>query len=357
MSTRVDRIAARIRAVRPAPVWAALKDRLQSRLVRAGYLVAKLDEESIRYLVPSHDHAIPLPPGAEETLRADHPRLAQLRAAYEALDYPTAVPTQWNDSFLRKNLSLPWFRGDNAYVWQLRQHSGSAAARNYLAMLDVQSRDRLALLDRLTEDGLFGAWTYTFGTRPAVSRDLLDSVNEINYLDDHIGLGALEAPTVLDIGAGYGRLAHRMAAALPNLAGYDCTDGVAVSTFLCEYYLAFRNVPTTIRVIPLSEIERLADRYTVAVNVHSFAECSRTAICWWLDRIAEHAIEWLLIVAHTQGELLSTELGGSRRPYLPDVLAAGYELADNRPVYQSDELRELIGVHDEFFLFHRSAVG
>jgi hypothetical protein len=31
-------------------------------------------------------------------------------------------------------------------------------------------------------------------------------INEINYLNDRIGLAEMEAPTVLDIGAGYGRL-------------------------------------------------------------------------------------------------------------------------------------------------------
>jgi hypothetical protein len=46
------------------------------------------------------------------------------------------------------------------------------------------------------------------------------------------------------------RLAYRMSEALPNLAGYDCIDAVPVSTFLCEYYLGFRGVPDTVRVVP-----------------------------------------------------------------------------------------------------------
>ena len=144
-----------------------------------------------------------------------------------------------------------------------------------------------------------------------------------------------------------------MSEALPQLARYDCTDGVAVSTFLCEYYTRFRELFDTVRVVPLTEVETLAERYHLAVNVHSFSECSLAATEWWMDRLAERDVEWLLIVPNTAGELLSTELDGSRRDFHPPIEAAGYKLVDRRPNYQNDELRELIGVDDEFFLFRR----
>ena len=195
----------------------------------------------------------------------------------------------------------------------------------------MESRDELGLLKHLREDGLFGAWTFQFGSRPPVSRDLLDSVNEINYLDAQMGLSSIEDLAVLDIGAGYGRLAHRMSEALPQLARYDCTDGVAVSTFLCEYYTKFRGLTDAVRVVPLTDVETLAERYHLAVNVHSFSECSLAAIEWWLDRLAQRDIEWLLIVPNTVGELLSTELDGSRRDFRPPIEAAGYALVDHRP--------------------------
>ncbi len=345
---------ARLKRAKPALVKDAVKRRTQAALARRGYLVTRIDEEGMRYFEVSHSGDVPLPAGAEQELRADNPRLSELRAAYDALDHPAAVPSQWSDAFLKQNLSLAWFRGDNAYVWQLRLFTGGARTRNYLAMLDIESRDKLGLLGKLSEDGLFGAFTFTFGDRPPVSRDLLDSVNEINYLDDRIDLASTEGATVLDIGAGYGRLAHRMTEGLPNIARYDCTDGVPVSTFLCEYYTRFRDLDEKVRVVPLSEVHTLADSYTVAVNVHSFSECSHSAIRWWMERIAERDIEWLLIVPNTQGALLSTEFDGRREDFMPDVLAAGYELADHRPVYQSDEMRDMIGLEDEFFLFRRT---
>lgn len=353
MSSSANEFVARMKRANPSLVAGAVKRRVQSGLARRGYLISRIDEEGRKYFEVSHEGDVPLPAGAEEYLRADNPRLTELREAYDNLTYPSAVPSQWSDAFLKKNLSLAWFRGDNAYVWQLRLFTGGAKTRNYLAMLDIESRDKLGLFSKLKEDGLFGAFTFAFGDR-VVSRDLLDSINEINYLDEHIGLSSMAAPTVLDIGAGYGRLAWRMDEALPNLGAYDCTDGVPISTFLCEYHLTFREVSDKVRVVPLSEIDTLRDSYTVAVNVHSFSEQTHASIKWWLGEIAKRDITWLLIVPNTYGELLSTEVGGTREDFMPSVLAAGYELADHRTVYGNDDMREMIGLHDEFFLFKKA---
>jgi hypothetical protein len=333
--------------------WA--KRKTKAAIARSGYLVTRLDDESRRYVAVSQNEGVALPAGAETTLRADNPQLVELQAAYDALaeSNPAAVPTQWHSGFLKRNLSMAYFRGDNAYVWQFRHLGSSANIRTYLQLLDVESRDELGLFAKLDEDGLFGCWTFEYGDRAPVSRDLLDSINEINYLEQMAGLASKEGLRVLDIGAGYGRLAHRMSSALPNLAVYDCIDGVATSTFLCDYYRDFRGMPESVRVVRLDEHHQLADAYDVAVNIHSFSECSLETIRWWLDRIAERDIEWLLIVPNTPDELRSTELDGSMKPFRQDVLDRGYELVDSRPIHQSDELRELIDMHDAFYLFRK----
>jgi SAM-dependent methyltransferase len=348
-----NQLFARVKRANPALVRAWTRRQVKSAAARSGYLVTKLDDEARRYARVSHNDDVPLPAGAEQALRQDNPALVELNEAYDALDVPAAAHTQWRSGWLGRNLSLAWFRGDNAYVWQFRQLRSAAEMRMYLSMLDVESRDRLGLLKRLVEDGLFGAFTFSFGNRPPVSRDLLDSVNEISYLDAQMGLSSVEGLRVLDIGAGYGRLAHRMSSALPNLAAYDCIDGVATSTFLCDYYLKFREVPESVRVVRLDQWETLADEYDVAVNVHSFSECSLDAIRWWLARIAERKIDWLMIVPNTPEQLLSTELDGSMLDFEPEVRKAGYELVDTRPVYESDELRKLIDLHDTVHLFRR----
>ena len=356
-SNKTQTLVAKAKRANPRLVrdWAIRRARISA--ARAGILISRVDEETRRYVSLTHNDEVPLPEGAEAYLRADNPRLRELQAAYDALDIPAAVHTQWDTGWLSKNLSMAWFRGDNAYVWQFRQLGKAATIRMYLAMLDVAARDDLGLFDKLREDGLFGAWTFKFGNRPEVSRDLLDSINEINYLDDQMGLSKIEGLRVLDIGAGYGRLAHRMSTALPNLAAYDCIDAVATSTFLCEYYTQFRGLPDSVRVVPLTEHEKLGESYDVAVNIHSFSEASLDAIRWWLDRIAERDIPWLLIVPNTPDELRSTELDGSMQPFRQDVLDRGYELVDDRPLHDSEELLPLIDLHDRYYLFRKKTQG
>jgi hypothetical protein len=330
------------------------RQKVKAGLARAGWRLSRLDEEGRRYVLASHDSSVPLPDGAAAELTPDNAELLALRRAYDDLDLPSASHSQWRDGFLRRQVNMAWFRGDNAYVWQLRQLREAARTRMYLALREVETQDRLGLLDRLEEDGLFGAWTFQYSDRPPVSRDLLDSVTEINYLEQMIGLTDRDDLSVLDIGAGYGRLAHRMSAALPNLRRYDCVDGVALSTFLCSYYLRFREAPDTVSVIRLTEYQKIAERYTVAVNIHSFSECPLAAIRWWLDQIAERDIEWLLIVPNHPLRLFSTEADGEHLDFLPDVVARGYELVDHRPVHVDPELREFIPSDDRFFLFRRT---
>jgi len=350
-------LLAKLKRANPSLVGSWTKRQTKAAIARRGYLVTRLDDESRRYVAVSHNDAVALPAGAAATLDSGNPKLIELQASYDALaaTIPAAVPTQWHSGFLKRNLSMAHFRGDNAYVWQFRHLGSGANVRTYLQLLDVQSRDELGLFDKLEEDGLFGCWTFEYGNRPPVSRDLLDSINEINYLERMTGLATKDGLRVLDIGAGYGRLAHRMSTALPNLAAYDCIDGVATSTFLCDYYLTYRGVPDSVRVVPLPEYQSLASDYDVAINIHSFSECSMEAIGWWLDRIAERNIDWLMIVPNTPHQLLSTELDGSMKDFAPLVRAAGYVQVDERPVFESDELRALIDLHDTVHLFRREA--
>ncbi|WP_310962202.1 putative sugar O-methyltransferase [Nocardioides terrisoli] len=316
-----------------------------------GWDVQRLDEESRRHTLTSYDDTVPLPPGAAEYLRPDNPLLRELRSAYAGLEAAAAAPTLWEDSFVDDQVSLPWFRGDNAYVWQYRALRGGTEARMYINLLQTRRADHLGLLDRLTEDGLFGVWTFDLGGQ-RVSRDLLDSIDEINYLDSRLGLSERGHFSVLDIGAGYGRLAHRMAEAFPGTVTYDCMDGVPHSTFLSDYYLRFRDLHDA-RAVRLDRLEDMHDSYDIAVNVHSFTECPLEAVEWWLELVAKKSVEWLLVVPNHPTELLTTEADGVRRDFRPSIEAAGYQLVDFRPVHEEPELRRLIGTDHHFFLFQR----
>jgi len=184
-------------------------------------------------------------------------------------------------------------------------------------------RDAGQYIDCLTEDEAFGCEPLFVDGRP-VSRDLLDSMLEIAFLES---CGALSsAARVLDIGAGYGRLAHRITTAFPETFVY-CTDALPLSLSLCARYLDFRRVSRAVVVSPdkLAEIGNL----DLAVNVHSWSECTREAIRWWLDWLAEREVPRLFILPHTReiAAYSDTAGGGRGESYLPDLEARGYRLA------------------------------
>ncbi len=157
-------------------------------------------------------------------------------------------------------------------------------------VVDQVGREQaVADLERLGEDGAFGCWTYDFTGYPTVSRDLLDSMLEIRFLESQLGLAEQESFSVLDVGAGYGRLAHRMTQMYPNLTDYCCVDAVAESTFLSEYYLRHRGCMPTARVVPLGEIDSALapGSFDLAVNVHSFSECPLESIAAWVGLLRE----------------------------------------------------------------------
>ena len=182
----------------------------------------------------------------------------------------------------------------------------------------VKDNDPLNLFERMQEDGAFGALTHEHDGR-VISRDMLDSILEISFLDEHVGLSRKPDLTVLDIGAGYGRLAYRMAETLPNLSRYFCVDAVAESTMVSELYARHRAVDDKVTVVPLDEAERVitGNRIDVAVNIHSFSECALSSIDYWLDLIGRASIPWIFVVPNTGDRLITSEPDGSRLDFFP----------------------------------------
>jgi hypothetical protein len=249
-----------------------------------------------------------LPAEAAQVLRADNPHLLALQARYKACDPAVTTPLVWREGHLRSE-DIPYFRGDNAYVWQVR--NGNFNIMGYaLAYYYVHSIDKYNLLDKLSEDEAFGNFTFAVGGRQ-VSRDLLDSIVELYFLDRHLNIFERRDFTMLDIGAGYGRLAYRASSALEGLKNYFCADAVPFSTFLSDYYLRFRGVHPKAQVIPLDEIEAKLKtvKPDVATNIHSFSECRVEAIDWWIRLLAKTGVRHLMIAPNTtncNGERLQT---------------------------------------------------
>lgn len=289
----------------------------------------------------------PLPPEAEAYLQHDNPKLIELEEAYKHSPPPVIEHSLWTDQLQKYAIDLRYFRGDNAYIWQYRGlHSLDAVELTYLlTAYYLQNIDRLGLLKRLHEDELFGAYNFDFNGTP-VSRDLLDSIAEIYFLERNLNISTSPGLTILDIGAGYGRLAHRMVEAFPHIQSYLCVDAVALSTFLSDFYLKFRGVSNRAKVIPLYEIENTLAETPVdlAINVHSFSECRLDAIDWWLSLIARHKVKYLFIVPNDGSELLSRESDETKQDFRGLVEAYGYREISRQPKYLDPSVQHR-GVH------------
>lgn len=312
--------------------------------------------EDRRYLGSLHDESVPLPAGAEQELRRDNPRLRELRRHYAALDLPVTRASRWDPEAIESFLDLRWFRGETLITWHYRELPRVTRLKYFVLLDYVLERDELGLLESLDEDGAFGCWTYEYPGRPKVSRDLLDSVNEISFLERHLGLSRRPGVRVLDIGAGYGRLAHRMCSGLSNLKDYCCVDAIAESTFVCEYYLRYRGCSPPARVVSLDRVqhELRPGSFDLALNVHSFSECPLEAVAWWMDELVRLAPQWLLVVPNEPEKMLSLEPDGSRRNFLPLLEAAGYALHAREPVLDDPAVAELLRHDDHFHLFRRA---
>ena len=310
-------------------------------------------DEERRYLTNHYDDRTPLPPGAAAFLSSENPRLRELRRHYASLDFSALRHNLWSAATVAENVDLRYFRGDNLYVWHYPEHPRAMALKFVLYMRYLQDHGGSDLLETLSEDGGFGCWTTDVSGYGKVSRDLLDSVNEIMFLDRHLGVLSKKL-RILDIGAGYGRLGYRMAAAAPGLVDYCCVDAVAESTFLAEYYLDYRGASPPARAVPLPEVPELEPgTFDLAINVHSFSECTMDAIRWWVDVLQRLEVPFLFIVPNEADGIMSREVDGSYQSVLPVLEAAGYTPMAKQRAISERATRDALMLNDNFYLFAR----
>lgn len=271
--------------------------------------------------------------GTGKYLTEDNPRLRELEEAYALVTGGVTTPTAWNADLVRA-IDLQCFRGDNAYIFQRRGRNMNEMSFA-LTYYYLKTTDRLRLFERLSEDEAFGVNIFEVIENRLVTRDLLDSVAELNFLERHLAISQRKSVVVLDIGAGYGRLAYRSVAALPSIERYLCTDAVPVSTFLCEHYLRYRGVDARAEVLPLHEIHSALRRYTVdlAINIHSFSECSLEAIAWWIALLRGKRVPYLMVVPNAVEADGVTMLTTDGEDFATVLTNHGYRLVARDPKY------------------------
>jgi hypothetical protein len=286
-------------------------------------------------------------PAADAYLQYDNSYLEDLRRRYSK--HPAADHIQWDTSDVEAKVDLQSFRADNLYLFQSRRYPLWAY---YATSAYVTQIDRLGLFKILEEDDEYGAEVFDFHGK-VVSRDLLDSIIEIDFLDRHLSLSNERAVNVLDIGAGYGRLAHRMATAFPNIRNYYCVDAVPESTFISDYYLKYRRVTDRCTVVPLDQLNRV-ETVDLAINIHSFPECRNRVVEWWLHQVREMRIPWLFIVTAPSLGLTSREDVG-RKDFRQLIERSGFALSAYESKFQSAPILQVHGLYPaDYYLFRRS---
>ena len=240
-------------------------------------------------------------------------RLNMLKGAYIGL----ADHSFWQD--FGATIDVQQFRGESHYISQLAY---GATREQYREVYDYVRRRHGKLLAELDEDGDFGCLTFNFDGK-TVSRDMLDSILEVSFIDEMLGLS--KERTILDIGAGYGRLAHRLLELFP-VSRVHCYDAVPISTVLSEIYLQHRGVDDRAKVVPLHQLEELTPAsIDLACNVHSWSECTLKSINFWLDFLADHDVPNLFVVPHNES-FLTRERSGAPASFLPAIVAHGFTL-------------------------------
>jgi SAM-dependent methyltransferase len=177
----------------------------------------------------------------------------------------------------------------------------------------------------LTEDDAFGCEVRELDGL-TVSRDLVDSIMEIHFLEHAMGLQFdWTGVRILDIGAGYGRFAHRFTTRHPGAIVY-CTDPIDISRQLCAKYLTHRRVRQALVVDPSKLNEVVAP--DLAVNIHCWSECTADEVRWWLEWLDSREVPRLFIVPHNARlGVWDPHLGGGNGPsYRPMLLEFGWEL-------------------------------
>lgn len=214
-------------------------------------------------------------------------------------------------------------------MWETWQNTVKAALPNFAANPIYVEQGRPVEEFQSVADRVFSKEVYDpdgrlrdveFGARVVnttygdVTRMWLDSNLEIDFLQRHLGI--TKSTKILDIGAGYGRLA----VPLSRMSGrYVCVDAVPISTEICRGYC--RRFAPTVEVPSLPDFLALHPKeflgFDLAINIHSWNECGTEQIKEWLGVLDDLKMPFLFTVSHGQNSGTSEKSYYAWSPGMP----------------------------------------
>lgn len=252
--------------------------------------------------------------------------------------HPAEALTFWND-WLHPT-DGPELRGEVLMTQVGAHHPDFWGARRVLdyyrqGMDEAAAGDRLGLLPTFEEDGAYGVLRFRLGDGRVVSQDQILSAQDINLMADWVGLRAGDAPLLIDIGAGYGRMTHRFLRAFPSSYAM-ALDAVPGTSALAWQYLNFRGCGG--RAV-IGGPRRLLDALPpgaprIAVNIHSWSEAPLASVQGWLDLLVTAQADWLLLATHDVSAV-TLEASGPGPCMIPAIQAAGWTLVQDRQRFRS----------------------
>jgi putative sugar O-methyltransferase len=251
------------------------------------------------------------------------------------------IEDTWVKAFSSKS-DLTSFRSHNHFVWQEDKYFYDSYSNSFFY---ARTLDKLDVHNRSTENGSYGARVFNVANM-IVSRDLIDSMLELNFLARNISQQKIQNFVYLDIGAGYGRLGKRILDTLPG-ATYLATDALDESLSICRHYLSDYLNEKRGQIFSLNELDNLSTKkIDIAMNIHSFSEMTIEFVEFWVQFIANLAIPYLFVVPNN-GRLSLND--GS--DFSQIITSNGYRLIAHESKYPMNESGKLWLYPDEYYLF------
>ena len=264
--------------------------------------------------------------------------------------------TFWQDWVQRSDILV--FRGEfcvsQAGSHDISNFGPSRLLQAYTVAYEyARSHDRLGALAKFADDGAFGGLRFQVDGH-IVSSDVIDLCLQLNFIARHCGFGPSDEITLLDIGAGWGRLVWRFLELFPRGSAY-ALDAVPFCSLCAQRYLEYRGALDRVVIGSRARLDGVQPgTFQIATNVHSWSEAPLQSIEAWLDMLDVLQVPFLFFVPHGV-PAVSAEKEGPARLIVPAIFAHGWQTLVDEPKYGASLQRQQTGLYPtaHYYLFGR----